>query len=54
MRTLSIFFLFIVVCKLVFAKEAILIGISGGTGSGKSTIAEKLYQAFPENSIIVC
>lgn len=31
----------------------IIIGIAGGTGSGKTTIAKKLYQAFKNNSVIL-
>ena len=32
-------------------KKPILIGITGGTGSGKSTIAGEIYKAFPDNCI---
>lgn len=32
-------------------KKPIVIGISGGTGSGKSTIARAIYKSFPESSI---
>ena len=31
--------------------KPILIGITGGTGSGKSTIAKEIYNNFPENRI---
>jgi uridine kinase len=31
----------------------LLIGIAGGTGSGKSTFAEGLYKLFPDNIIII-
>lgn len=33
--------------------ERIVIGIAGGTGSGKTTIAKKIYQAFKNNSVIL-
>lgn len=32
-------------------KKPILIGITGGTGSGKTTVAEAVYNAFPNNTI---
>ncbi|TDT61975.1 uridine kinase [Fonticella tunisiensis] len=31
----------------------ILIGIAGGTGSGKSTVAQEIYKSLPEESIVV-
>ncbi len=33
--------------------KPILIGIAGGTGSGKSTVAKEVYRCLPENSIAV-
>lgn len=33
--------------------KSILIGIAGGTGSGKSTVAKEVYRCLPENSIAV-
>lgn len=33
--------------------KPILIGIAGGTGSGKSTVAKEVYGCLPENSIVV-
>ena len=35
-----------------FAKPSVLIGIAGGTGSGKTTLAKKIHQAFPEAVLI--
>ena len=48
-------FLIILCCVSIhcFAADKILIGIAGGTGSGKTTLAEKLHEAFPENSILI-
>ncbi len=45
----------VVLCVSIhcFAADKILIGIAGGTGSGKTTLAEKLHEAFPENSILI-
>ena len=31
----------------------IVIGIAGGTGSGKTTIAHKVYQAFRDDAVIL-
>jgi uridine kinase len=31
-----------------------LIGIAGGTGSGKTTAAQQLQDAFPVNSVLIC
>ncbi|MGL4993000.1 MAG: uridine kinase [Bacteroidales bacterium] len=31
----------------------IVIGIAGGTGSGKTTVVRKVIQSFPENSVVV-
>lgn len=46
-----------VVCCLVFlelnAAPKILIGIAGGTGSGKTTFAQKIHEAFPANSVLI-
>jgi uridine kinase len=36
-----------------FAADKVLIGICGGTGSGKTTLAQKLHKAFPQNSILI-
>lgn len=37
----------------MFCMERIVIGIAGGTGSGKTTIAKKLYQAFSKDAVIL-
>ncbi|MGL4853026.1 MAG: uridine kinase [Phocaeicola sp.] len=31
----------------------IIIGIAGGTGSGKTTVAKKIFDCFPENEIVL-
>ncbi len=33
--------------------NTIVIGIAGGTGSGKTTIAKKIFQAFDKNAVIL-
>jgi len=37
---------------IVFARSNIIVGIAGGTGSGKTTLAEKLHKAFPGSILI--
>lgn len=31
----------------------IIIGIAGGTGSGKTTVAKNIFESFPENEIVL-
>ena len=33
--------------------QRIVIGIAGGTASGKTTVADKLYEAFGKNAVIL-
>lgn len=33
--------------------KPLLIGITGGTGSGKSTVAKAIYESLPKNSIAI-
>ena len=35
------------------AMDRIVIGIAGGTGSGKTTIAKKIFQAFKNDAVIL-
>ncbi len=35
------------------AKESIVIGIAGGTGSGKTTLAHRIQKAFPGQSVLI-
>lgn len=44
--------LFCLLSISVFAKPVVLVGIAGGTGSGKTTLAQKIHQAFPESVLI--
>lgn len=44
---LRIAFIFCCLSLQLFAREVIFVGIAGGTGSGKTTLAEKIHQAFP-------
>ncbi len=37
----------------LFAAPKILVGIAGGTGSGKTTFAEKIQKAFPVDSVLI-
>ena len=48
--------LFIICCvsmQALFAYDSIFIGVAGGTGSGKTTLAEEIQKAFPDSSIII-
>lgn len=46
-----IFMVFWCLSASVFA-ESIFIGIAGGTGSGKTTLAQKIHRAFPKAVVI--
>jgi uridine kinase len=49
-------FLLFFICLLssyLFGQEVILVGIAGGTASGKTTIAEKIHEVFPQTSLII-
>lgn len=48
------FIFLILLASTAFCKETIMIGIAGGSGSGKTTIARKIHEAFPEDSILIC
>jgi DNA-binding NtrC family response regulator len=41
------FFIFFFLTLSLFGESNIFVGIAGGTGSGKTTLAEKIHQAFP-------
>ena len=51
MKTIIAFF--IAACSFLFADDVFFIGIAGGTGSGKTTIAEKLFSIFKDDSIVL-
>lgn len=40
--------------RICFGSNVILIAIAGGSGSGKTTIAQKIHEAFEEDSILIC
>ena len=42
------------ICIQALIAHPILIGIAGGTGSGKTTMAQKIQDAFPDQSILIC
>jgi uridine kinase len=48
-------FLLILFCctSCLFADPMIFIGIAGGTGSGKTTVAKKIHERFP-GSVLIC
>ncbi len=37
----------------LFSAEAIVLGIAGGTGSGKTTLAKKIQEAFPDRAVLI-
>jgi uridine kinase len=47
------FVLFCLSFYSLFAQSKVIVGIGGGTGSGKTTLAEQIQSAFPNNSIII-
>jgi uridine kinase len=42
------------ICIQALIAHPILIGIAGGTGSGKTTMSQKIQDAFPDQSILIC
>ncbi len=44
--------LFCLLSVSAFAKPTLFVGIAGGTGSGKTTLAEKIHEAFPAAVLI--
>jgi uridine kinase len=42
------------ICVQALFASPMLIGIAGGTGSGKTTMAKKIQDAFPNQSILIC
>jgi uridine kinase len=51
MRKLTL--LFLVLTTQLLAQPKLIIGIAGGTGSGKSTMAEKLVETFAEHVVLI-
>lgn len=51
MRKIFIFLLF---SSYAFCADVILIAIAGGSGSGKTTVAQKIHEVFPDDSILIC
>jgi uridine kinase len=37
----------------LFSKEATVVGIAGGTGCGKTTLARKIQEAFPGKTVLI-
>ncbi len=50
--------LFILACVLLCyplsSMEPLIIGIAGGTGSGKTTLAQKIFELFPDEAVLIC
>lgn len=47
-------FIFLLLSCHAFCADVILIAIVGGSGSGKTTVAQKIHEMFPDDSILVC
>lgn len=45
--------LLIALISTLSAEQPLIIGIAGGTGSGKTTLAKKIQEAFPGESVLV-
>lgn len=45
--------LFILGISAALSAEPLIVGIAGGTGSGKTTLANKIQEMFPEESILI-
>jgi uridine kinase len=54
-RTVLFNFLLVLLCSssCLLADQMIFIGIAGGTGSGKTTVAKKIHDRFP-GSVLIC
>jgi len=53
MKKFFTFIFTISICISGLYAEPILVGIAGGTGSGKTTLAEKIREAFPKDSVLI-
>jgi len=51
---LFLILLSVLVVNSLYSVEKIIVGIAGGTGSGKTTLAQKIQDIFPEQSILIC
>ena len=49
---LKIFSFFSCLSLSIFGTVPIFVGIAGGTGSGKTTLAQNIHRAFPESALI--
>lgn len=52
MRTI-LFLIFILTSNVLTAKTPFIIGIAGGTGSGKTTLAQKIQKLLVPNAVII-
>jgi uridine kinase len=51
---MHLFILFLIcITSPLFASTKLIVGIAGGTGSGKTTLAEKLLETFADRAILI-
>lgn len=52
MQFLALMVLSLIITTVAFAQQ-LIVGVAGGTGSGKTTLAKKLAQTFSERSVLI-
>jgi uridine kinase len=52
MRLLILFCL--ILTSSLMATTKVIVGIAGGTGSGKTTLSEKILETFPDRAVLIC
>jgi uridine kinase len=50
----ALFCLLLFLVQTLCAADKIIIGIAGGTGSGKTTLADKIQKHFKESAVLIC
>lgn len=48
-----VFFAALIFTHCLSAVESLIVGIAGGTGSGKTTLAEKIFELFPNEAVLI-
>lgn len=45
--------MFLLLCNGIYARDKIIVGITGGSGSGKTTLAKKIKESFAGRSVLL-